>query len=56
MRPPTRIKSRRDPKNEEVGLAAKAFARIHADRLLRRALPAARFVRNAAIPVTDLVH
>jgi len=31
-------------------------SRINSDRLLRRALPAARFDRNAAIPVTDLVH
>src|SRR6516165_1584475 len=31
-------------------------SRIHSDMLLRRALPAAHFDRNAAKPVTDLVH
>jgi hypothetical protein len=35
---------------------AAAGSRIDSDMLLRRALPAAHFDRNAAIPFTDLVH
>jgi hypothetical protein len=31
-------------------------SRVNSDMFLRRALLAARFDRNAAIPVTDLVH
>jgi hypothetical protein len=31
-------------------------SRIDSDMLLRRALPATHFDRNATIPVTDLVH
>ena len=31
-------------------------SRIDPDMLLRRALPAANFDRNATTPVTDLVH
>jgi hypothetical protein len=31
-------------------------SRIDSDMLLRRALPAAHFYRNATTPVTDLVH
>ena len=31
-------------------------SRIDSDMLLRRALPAAHFDRNATTPVTDLVH
>ena len=31
-------------------------SRIDSDMLLGRALPTAQFDRNAAIPVTDLVH
>jgi hypothetical protein len=31
-------------------------SRIDPDMLLRRALPAAHFDRNATTPVTDLVH
>ena len=38
------------------GRNEKNESRIHSDMLLRRALPAAHFDRNAAKPVTDLVH
>ena len=49
----------RSPKGcDENGPAAALFLSnvSHPDMLLRRALPAAHFDRNAAIPVTDMVH
>jgi hypothetical protein len=42
-------------KNEQI-FSAPSQSRIDLDMLLRRALPAAHFNRNAATPVTDLVH
>ena len=43
-------------KDSMSGTEERVKLRIHSDMLLRRALPAARFDRNATIPVTDLVH
>ena len=49
----------RSPEGRDENGPAAALLLGHvsnSDMLLRRALPAARFDRNAAIPVTDLVH
>jgi hypothetical protein len=50
-------KTRSPESGDEIGPAA-AFpqSRIDSDMLLRGALPAAHFDRNATAPVTKLVH